>query len=422
MPDHPRATLRGPARAKDRALAPDLARGFMLLLIVVANTPFYLFGRERAATSVHPADGSIADQIAQAVIITGVDMRVYPMFAFLFGYGMVQLMLRQEAAGTPRRAVLALLRRRNLWLIVFGLVHALLLWMGDILAAYGITGLILAILFLRRTNRTLLTWAGIGTGIVVALGALAVLGAVAAAASDTPAQSNPNPMGALTANVAETDPLAAAAGRLTTWLLLVFMQGLFSFVIPVAILLGFWAARQRVLEEPHRHLPLLRCVTVGGIAIGWLGGLPNGLHHVGVLAVPESASWVFSVTQLPTGLAGGLGYAALFGLISHWLGDRTRDGFVVTSITALGKRSMSGYLAQSVICAPVLAAWGLGLGATLSSAQMAGFAAATWVVTVAGAFLLERAGRRGPAEVLLRRLSYRQSTVAASGTLETTTR
>jgi uncharacterized protein len=30
-----------------------------------------------------------------------------------------------------------------------------------------------------------------------------------------------------------------------------------------------------------------------------------------------------------------------------------------------------------------------------------------WLVTVAGAYALERAGRRGPAEVLLRRLAYR---------------
>ena len=35
-------TLRGPARADERALAPDLARGVMLLMIVLANTPWYL--------------------------------------------------------------------------------------------------------------------------------------------------------------------------------------------------------------------------------------------------------------------------------------------------------------------------------------------------------------------------------------------
>ncbi len=34
------------------------------------------------------------------------------------------------------------------------------------------------------------------------------------------------------------------------------------------------------------------------------------------------------------------------------------------------------------------------------------FAFAVWLVTVAGAYALERAGRRGPAEAVLRRLMY----------------
>ena len=39
------------------------------------------------------------------MIITTVDMRVYPMFAFLFGYGIVQLYRRQIAAGTRNRSL-----------------------------------------------------------------------------------------------------------------------------------------------------------------------------------------------------------------------------------------------------------------------------------------------------------------------------
>ncbi|MFJ4277208.1 DUF418 domain-containing protein [Streptomyces massasporeus] len=75
-------------------------------------------------------------------------------------------------------------------------------------------------------------------------------------------------------------------------------------------------------------------------------------------------------------------------------------------MASVGKRSLSCYLAHSLLFAPVLAAWGLGLGEHLSSATMALFALAVWLVTVAGAYTLERAGRRGPAEVVLRRLMY----------------
>ena len=37
-----------------RALAPDLARGFMLLLIALANTPWYLYGSTTSTSSIHP--------------------------------------------------------------------------------------------------------------------------------------------------------------------------------------------------------------------------------------------------------------------------------------------------------------------------------------------------------------------------------
>ena len=68
-------------------------------------------------------------------------LRGYPLFAFLFGYGMMQLFLRQTAAGTTEREAVALLRRRSLWLIAFGVVHAALLMAGDILGSYGLASL-----------------------------------------------------------------------------------------------------------------------------------------------------------------------------------------------------------------------------------------------------------------------------------------
>nr|WP_299304066.1 DUF418 domain-containing protein [uncultured Brachybacterium sp.] len=81
----------------------------------------------------------------------------------------------------------------------------------------------------------------------------------------------------------------------------------------------------------------------------------------------------------------------------------------------MGRRSLSGYLAQSVVFGSLPAAWGLGLGAHLSSWSIMVIAVATWLVTLAGAVVLERHGMRGPAEVLLRRLSYRRRRPADTG-------
>ncbi|MEV1292528.1 DUF418 domain-containing protein [Pseudonocardia sp. NPDC049635] len=403
-----RPRLTGPVGLTGRAPAPDLARGFMLLLIALANTPFYLYGREHSAAGFHPVDGSVADRIVQAVLITGVDMRVYPMFAFLFGYGLAVIYRRQGENGVPEREAFRLLQRRNLWLLVFGFVHALLLWGGDVLGAYGLCGLVLVWLFVRRADRTLLVWAGIGTGVLLLLAVMSAIGAWATVASGMPAQAAGGIPDFVTGSASSESVLGAMGARMLLWPFIVLVQGLLGLAVPVAILLGFWAARRRILEQPGEHRRLLRITAVGGIAIGWLGGLPHALAHVGVLGGFDQIMWVFAATQLVTGLACGIGYVALFGLIGDRLAGRA-PGPVGFAISAVGKRSLTSYLGQSVLCAPLLAAWGLGWGAVLGSATMALFATGVWLVTLAYAVLLERRGKPGPAEAGLRRLVYRDT-------------
>ncbi|SFM88457.1 Uncharacterized membrane protein YeiB [Pseudonocardia ammonioxydans] len=405
--DDGRSRVQGPLGPAGRAPAPDLARGFMLLLIVLANTPFYLYGRAHSEAGFHPVDGSVADKIVQAVLITGVDMRVYPMFAFLFGYGLAVIHRRQGAAGVAEPEAFRLLQRRNLWLLVFGFVHALLLWGGDILGAYGLCGLVLVWLFLRRADRTLLIWAGIGTALLLLFAVFSALGAVAVLTSGGGAQVAGGMPDFMTASASAENPLAAAGSRLVLWPMLVVGQGLLGMAVPVAVLLGFWSARRMLLERPGEHRRLLWIVAVGGIAIGWAGGLPHALAHIGVISGLDQVMWAFSGTQVATGLACGVGYVALFGLIGDRLTGRPL-GPVGSAVSAVGKRSMTSYLGQSVLCAPLLAAWGFGLGAVLDSATMALFAVAVWLVTVAFAVWLERRGKPGPAESLLRRLVYRE--------------
>nr|WP_202968199.1 DUF418 domain-containing protein [Pseudonocardia sp. AL041005-10] len=210
----------------------------------------------------------------------------------------------------------------------------------------------------------------------------------------------------VTASASATDPLTAALDRMLLWPFIVLGQGLFGLAVPVAMLLGVWAARRRVLERPAEHRRLLWPAAVVGVAVGWLGGLPHALAHVGVLPELGTVVWAFTAVQMVTGLACGIGYVAVFGLLAARLEGRP-PGRVGSAVTALGRRSMTGYLGQSVLCAPVLAAWGLGVGGLLGSAGMAVYAVGVWTVTVAVAVGLERAGRTGPAEQLLRRLVYR---------------
>ncbi|WP_199818973.1 DUF418 domain-containing protein [Streptomyces sp. NRRL B-1347] len=407
-----------PTRTAERALAPDVARGLMLLLIALSNTAFHLWRSERGPSGWQPVDGSWLDHGVQFTMITTLDLRIYPLFAFLFGYGMTQLYLRQTGQGADGRAAMGVLRRRSLWMVVIGLCHATLLMAGDIIGYYGVLSLFLGWIFVRRSDRALKWWIWIG----VAQTLLFALAPVVAALlrGDLGSMGDAGAEAGYLAYGADEESWLTAAGTRVMTGLFVTSAGLLSLVGGgyLVFLLGFWAARRRILEEPGRHLPLLRRTAVIGVAVGWLGALPAALAHVGAVRVPDDAQseeGVLRVVQEVTGTAGGIGYVAAIALFVAWWTDRParRGTTVVTAVAAVGKRSMSCYLTHSLLFAPLLAAWGLGLGAHLSSATMVLVATAVWLVTVAGAYALEKAGRRGPAEALLRRLAYGARTAPA---------
>lgn len=402
-----------PAALTGRVVAPDLARGVMLLFIVVANAPFYLWGRPSGMTSAHPPGAVGLDLVWQTISVIAVDGRSYPMFAFLFGYGIWQLYRRQHDAGVDRVTARRLLRKRHLWMIAFGAVHALLLWMGDVVGAYGLAGLILASIFLDRRDVALKITAGILAGLtalwaVTALVAGLVLPSVLAPGAFT--VPGGEEFDFLRFTQGEPNYLIAAAARLGLWVALTLAQ-LLGFIIPIAILLAIVAARAGVLEEPESHRPLLRRVAIGGLAIGWGVGVVAAIQNAGLL-LPAEYAWAIQGVNTLAGLCGGLGYVAVFGLIGARVRSRP-PGVVRGSLQALGKRSLSGYFAQSVVFAPLMSAWGLGLGAQLSSWSITVVAIATWLATVVLAALLERAGRRGPSEWALRRLVYGRGGLSA---------
>ncbi|KAB1652980.1 DUF418 domain-containing protein [Pseudoclavibacter chungangensis] len=386
------------ASARERAIAPDLARGLMLLLIALANVSWFLYDRPVAMTSAHELGADGLDLVWQSIAIIAIDGRSYPLFAFLFGYGIWQLYSRQLAQGRDERDARRLLQRRHLWLVAFGFVNAALLWYGDILGAYGLVGLVVVWLFLRRRTTTLLVWCAAVTAAIAAFAMLSHVGGIL-----TPADA----VGTIEPS---TNPSAVASypeslvDRLLLWLPLTFLQGIFGGVVPVALLLGIVAARSRILEEPVAHRALLARTALIGIPIGWIGGLPALLLQAGVWDVMP---WTAAGTSMLTGLFGGIGYAALFGLVAARFTSDRRPGPVAGALVAVGKRSLSMYLLQSVLFAIPLCAWGFGLGAVLPQWQAALYAVGVWLVGLVIAALLERAGARGPAERLLRRLAYR---------------
>ncbi len=79
--------------------------------------------------------------------------------------------------------------------------------------------------------------------------------------------------------------------------------------------------------------------------------------------------FLLSWLHIASGVLCGFGYVALIALWADRLERRSRQNAVITALTNTGERSLSGYLAQSVVFVILLPAWTVGLGATLSTAQ-----------------------------------------------------
>ncbi|MFC7101360.1 DUF418 domain-containing protein [Nonomuraea rubra] len=136
------------------------------------------------------------------------------------------------------------------------------------------------------------------------------------------------------------------------------------------------------------------------------GLLPAALIQAGVWADPSSAAvWAAVLAQPLTGYAGGIGMAALVALVAIRAGRRRNR--LTTMVEALGQRSMSLYLFQSIAFLVIFYPYGLGLQDDLGLAGATLVAIGTWVVSLLLADLMRRVGYRGPAEILLRRLAYR---------------
>jgi uncharacterized protein len=388
----PAVDHRGPVTGKERALAPDLIRGAMLLLIGLANSANFAFaGQPGVESSPHGLE-----RVLNFVKLTFVDARAYPVFAVMFGYGLVQLARRQRSSGATPGAVRRILLKRNAWLIAFGLVHATLLYFGDFLAAYGIVGIICTLFLLNRGDKFHRIVLGIWAVELIYVLTTAVQAVIAVLNSSGPAHAldkDPNP------SLAASSYGASVIDRLHEYPL--HTATVVGFII--VVWLGIWAARKQILENPGAHRTLLSSVAAVCLGVTILGGLPLALVGAGWLHVDETAVDSLSYLSHVSGMFGGPGYVALFGLLVSRI---TKLTLPVRAISALGQRSLSGYLFQSVSWMVLLAPFALDLrfGSTAYTAFLC--AIGVWGISVIGAYTMSKRSYRGPAETLLRRLVY----------------
>lgn len=376
---------------RPRSLAPDLARGFMLLLIGLAYGAVYL---EASATVLAPVAEGGADRVTNFLRTVFVHERSYTMFTALFGYGLVMIIRKLQRQEMPAVAIRKLLRRRGWLLLLFGFIHGALVFSGEILGTYGLASVLLAGLVLRedrRLKRVMVAFLAVQATLIALLWTGAYAGGALTEFTDAGTTGQVNYLPSVLERALEY-PFSPP-----------FILVMYP-VIPV-LLIGVWAGRKRLLEDAVTHRRLLVRTAWIGTTVSIVCAAPLGAINAGWVGLEPLPTGVLVAVHNLSGIAGGLGYLAIFALIGHRL--QGRQGLVASALAATGQRSLTAYLTMSVLIAVAFAPWGLGLGVTISVTAAALASFACWVLALLLCVGLARAGRAGPADALLRRMLYR---------------
>ncbi|EAU67274.1 transport protein [Stigmatella aurantiaca DW4/3-1] len=334
------------------------------------------------------------------------------LFSFLFGLGFALQMGRAQERGTP---FLPLYVRRLTVLLLLGLTHIFVLWYGDVLSLYAVTGFLL-LLFRPFPSKRLIFWSLLfilGTPLVLAaVHRLVPLLASSPEVIQTVAQEEQVRAEALRkqsrAVFAHGSYLDTLRPNATIYLTRLFRPIFISFVL-IALgrfLLGFVAGRHRLLQEPERHQPLLRRLLGWGLLVG---GVSNGATFlVGQLTnaghIPQGAPWMFflpTVSEL-----GSLGLAAFYMAGLALLFQRPRGKKWLSVLAPPGQMALTNYLSQSVIYLLLFRGFGLGLGGKLGTLACLTIIFGIFWIQLLVSHLWLAHFRFGPAEWLWRSLTY----------------
>ncbi len=401
-----------------------MLRGIAILGILPVNAAFFAYPAMVAEQPGYP--GGAGGEFAWGAMRLLAEYKFITLFAFLFGVGMAIVYGRAQEKLSGYGSVMV---RRLFALWLFGVLHATLLWYGDIVAYYAPLGLMTfwAVSFRPKVL------AGVGSVLialpVVVVGLLALGGVI-------------DPDGAMRLlgdflDVAERDGVGGAAATGTfaefsagldrvdpDFEAAVYAEGSWGRIALVRIVVWVSGA---VYALPYFGPRLIGLFLLGMACVrsGWLmrpespgtqrifrglvfGALPIGLAieatSLALTLGPNTVAYASGAEALH--LVGSIlmsaGYLGVVGLLV----TRAPDARWMAPFEAAGRTTFSVYIGQSLIMSTLFYSYGFGLFDSVGRPALMGIVAAVWVGQLALATWWLRQFRTGPIEWLWRSLTY----------------
>lgn len=362
----------------------DAVRGMAILGIFLMNIFGFALPQAAYLNPYYTPDVSTLDAniwIGFNVFFQG---KVLAIFSILFGATLALLQPRTLRWNHCRLFILA----------IFGVLHSVTLWDGDILLAYALTGLVAVYLLGNYSNRTLLALSI--TIYLVGLVILFVLGSGV----------DPSQFWQLSEQQASYEQTVKVSG------------GINGIIYRTTEMLGM--VEMLVIQYGWQLLSLM---IVGSLLIrnGWLSGQFSTSHYrkiAGVFIVPALVVQIialyiqsqFSWSYFTTSIVGyiinelmvpfqALGYIAL--VYGFW--DKIQNSRVIAWLKDVGRMALSNYILQTLICTPVF--YHLGYFNQFTRAELLIFIPIIWLANLLFSYYWLRLFQQGPLEWCWRKLT-----------------
>lgn len=360
-----------------RALMPDYLRLIALFGIVVVNVQFIAFPIEEGFAGA--STQTVLDAVTAWLVHGLAYLKTYGLFSFMFGVGLAFQIRSAERRGLPFGK---LYRNRMIGLALFGVVHGILFFPGDILVIYAVTGTILyfwrdwAVSRLVRFATVLML-----AQILVAVGLTAL----------TPA-ADPQ-LSEIERSIMTEGSIFNVWGFRGIGFMIVFAVGLFFQGISALawFCLGLAAVKSGLIDQPEHPVwqKARRYCLVPGVALSLLAAAywQWGNDVIGEMLV-------VAVAPLAT-----LGYLGLIAALARPAGS------MMQRVLKAGGSSLSIYLGQSIILSTIFAPYGLGLWDQVSPTGAVLIALAVTITLILFLMIWRLRFGLGPFEWLLRKIT-----------------
>ena len=428
-----------PVRGRTRIEVLDVLRGFAILGIFYMNIPYMGQNGSLFDTDIRRIGWTLADRSTWAIIEVFLEGTQRGLLQFLFGAGAMVLTAKAMSADGPV-AVADLFYRRNLWLLVFGLLDIFLIcWVGDILLVYALAALLifpfrklsaraliaLGLLYATATAAGLTTSGGVAEYRARTELVQDVEAAQAKTIADVPLSTAEQetlegwqkrldrldltkPLDEETAEwvKGEADAHRASPAGLMTWswsmwnTIFIDKNLTFFFVLEAicGMFLGMALWKLGVIQG-QRSRRFYAMLAIAAYAFG-CGARGIGVWEVLQFNPMPKTIWI---TEEFARLAVSLGHVALINLLVQ-----TRAGKAILSpFKAAGQTAFSLYILTSILGLWVLfAPWGLNLWGRFGWAELAALATLVNVLLLVLANVWVRSFANGPLEWAWRSLAY----------------